>query len=64
MTVGAIEKNAKRKRTHKVAKQGVKQHKIIENAENQTKNKVGRPPKATPTNGRFKKTDIEEIIEF
>ena len=55
MTVGDIEKNAKRKRTHKGEKQGDKQHKIIANADNQTKNKVGRPPKATPANGRLKK---------
>ena len=64
MTVGDIEKNAKRKRTHKGEKQGNKQHKIIANADNQTKNKVGRPPKATPANGRLQKTAIEEIIEF
>ena len=77
MTVGDIEKNAKRKRIHKGAKQGDKQHKIIADAENQTKNKVGRPPKATPVNVRFPsilrapettteeaKTAIEEIIEF
>ena len=53
MTVGDIEKNAKRKRRHKGAKQGDKKHKIIADAENQTKNKVGRPPKATPVIGRF-----------
>ena len=55
MAVGDIEKNAKRKRIHKGAKQGDKQHKIIAHAENQTKNKVGRPSKATPANGRLKK---------
>ena len=54
----------KRKRTQKGEKQGDKQHKILANAENQTKHKVGRPPKATPANGRLRKTAIEEIIEF
>ena len=57
-----MRKMQKRKRTQKGEKQGDKQHKILANAENQTKNKVGRPPKATPANGRLKKVPLKKLL--